>query len=788
MGFGLQDPDFVYMMNEIKSIFKDSSIQHYAILPDVDDSLKEFWLQDYNIRILGYKTVKLSNGEKSHKELLSILDALVSDKDEKEKIEIENYDYDVENLDDSDKLSLIKYSNNIKLNFEQSISVIIPMRARKKENELLLNSIDINTVLHSANKIILLGRPGYGKTFSVRKHCFELAKQLFEGIISEKYNIGDLLVPVYLDLKTYNGDLWKMVDEQFPNNKCREKMIRLGKMLFILDAYNEVPNKFFAEGQIQEQLKDFVDSISSCKVIITSRTEETLDKLGYDIYSIEEIEKKFIIEYIVSIEKIIPKKFEKEIIDTLRKPIFFKLLSDHKIKVEESKTPTYIYRSYFNNLSEAFNQRFNLNISLENILKPIAYNLIEDGSEAFSIVELENQIKQNVRFEDSNDYDLTTIVNWLIESQEIFVPLPNYKLSFFHQSITEYLAALELSILYKVSPSILRRCLRFKRWDYVLLMVVEFLDSVEVDNFIKDVINVDIALAMRASKYCESEQGKISDCILDYLYANVETLPNFRIYQLVDLIKDIPVVVGNENNIRRFARIKNSIGGAVTALLLKIDKETAKNEAINELFSNTDNFNYCRQIGSSLKGNLAFNEAIKLFEKVRDDYTVDAEGLTSAIEELLLYYDKEDILQKIGPINKLNTNQITIILNILYENKSIDDFKTFINLVMTGYGKAIFYLYCLVDDLNEVDDYMYKDKFLDELIKLINLNTEGCAEYGIQLLEKMNLLNNSLEQYLKQKIKTEKGLGRLVLSYCLNNNEIFLSELKSMLSNNLYSS
>lgn len=54
VGFGLRDPDFLYLRDLLLNTYKGGNRDHYAIMADIDDHQIEYWRQEYGIRLIGY--------------------------------------------------------------------------------------------------------------------------------------------------------------------------------------------------------------------------------------------------------------------------------------------------------------------------------------------------------------------------------------------------------------------------------------------------------------------------------------------------------------------------------------------------------------------------------------------------------------------------------------------------------------------------------------------------------------------------------------------------------------
>lgn len=73
VGFGLRDPDFLYLKDVLASIFEGAERDHYAVISDVSDPESFYWRKNFGIHILSYAT---KNDGRDHGDILRLLDEL----------------------------------------------------------------------------------------------------------------------------------------------------------------------------------------------------------------------------------------------------------------------------------------------------------------------------------------------------------------------------------------------------------------------------------------------------------------------------------------------------------------------------------------------------------------------------------------------------------------------------------------------------------------------------------------------------------------------------------------
>jgi len=102
-------------------------------------------------------------------------------------------------------------------------------------------NLDISEILREKSNILILGEPGYGKTYSVKKMLFEITTTKEEEFINK--------IPVFLNLSVYGEKYSSIIDgivQLFQNyiNDIKQihlsKYLKEGKLIIILDGLDEV--------------------------------------------------------------------------------------------------------------------------------------------------------------------------------------------------------------------------------------------------------------------------------------------------------------------------------------------------------------------------------------------------------------------------------------------------------------------------------------------------------------------------------------------------------------------
>ncbi len=79
IGFGLRDPDFIYVRDLLSNTYKGGVRDHYAILADISEAEIDYWRINYGIHLAGYRTTAHADTSKDHRALLTFLDNLLTE-------------------------------------------------------------------------------------------------------------------------------------------------------------------------------------------------------------------------------------------------------------------------------------------------------------------------------------------------------------------------------------------------------------------------------------------------------------------------------------------------------------------------------------------------------------------------------------------------------------------------------------------------------------------------------------------------------------------------------------
>lgn len=772
LGFGLRDLDFLYVKDTLANTYKGGTIDHYAIMPDVSEQERTYWKKNYGIHILSYAT---SPEDYGHRQLLDILQQLNNSFTESSaKIDTNK---DLNTGFTSEKiLAVARYSANIVHSFGIQNNTHIPLRIsfRGKENSTdpfenlnIFDHSDVETFLEKYQQnAILIGNPGAGKSYSLRRTLFQIAQKVQSACLHKKFDVENIDFPVYIDLKLYDGDIFEMINQILPPEFSIQDLAYFKKVLFFFDSYNELPDKYSDNSKFKDDLTKLLTTLENSSTIITSRFSEGLTNLNYPVYQIENIDYEFIEKKLAESNSQIPNIFRREIINLLQKPLFFRLYQDQKISLFPEMIPVDIYKSFIKNVVFELKKDLGIDIPLEKIFQSLAYDLINRGTETFTLSEIEEILSDPQLSKADKAINTISLTNWLI-SENFIIPSSKSRLSFFHQSITEYFASLELAERYKDNSDVLNSILKYTRWDQCLYLTLGFLNKKNTIKFIQKIIKTDLLLAVKATKYLEYN----FDEILLQILKMIQKMRHID-YSLSHHLAELPANKTHKEILLQILNKKGNMGGTAAKLLQRIYDEDIKNILIKAMFENPLDFNFGSNLGEALSEIIEFQEFKLLFEKIKDiniDETEweDGSGLAQGMENIAKSFRHDDIFEYFQDWTKFDELQKNIIARIVYTEADDRSLSLLTEMVISGEKVAIFPFYIHLKFTSSEYSLNWATIPTSIIHSLINkLEVDRVGEWALECMFVILKERKDLLDYAKGLSAELRGMKKVAILYC----------------------
>jgi hypothetical protein len=783
LGFGLRDPDFIYLRDLLANTYKGGTRDHYAIMADVSEPEVDYWLRNYGIHLVGYGTTELSDNSKDHSKLLDLLDSLL----ERIPVEAEAETPSFDPTSPEILLSLARHASALarspKLMPEFAIRVH-PVIRRTNELWFSQDKFDhapVETFLDSGpDRAVLIGLPGAGKTYSLRRAAARLAERLNQACLEEKFDIKRIIVPIYVDLKLYRGNFEQLVSQSLPSSLPLCELVRVFKVKVFLDSFNEMPREFWESGSYESDLNSFIKSIGHSSIIIGSRTSDGLSKLDFSAYCLDEIDHDTVIDELRRLGIAIEGRFSNETLRLLQRPFYFQYIASGAIVLPKESHPRDFYECLFANLNEAFFIRFGRTLRLEESLAAVAYESLNDGEEAFPIVELLDALSISLDQANINDVLSRDIANWLV-SRSVLLPYSGSRVAFVHQSVTEYLAAAELARRYLVDQQTLKEKLTLTRWDQALFLTLSLLPPNLGESFLRDVIKADLILAIHAAKYLETGRDEVITQLLIEVTKRNKLQPAHK-WRLEWSLADLPISEVHEPQLRAIIECGGSLGSVAAIRLLELKGERVKEEMLQLLYERRGDFNFGNRLGRALKAfsspkdlSTIIHWADTLQTEITDQDPEDSlGGFISGAAEFMGGIDLSVLWDQL--IRSIKGNDIPsvrrkIVCQVLHGHHSSEALNCAAELLIKGVVEATTAISFIVSHGKKEEDISW-DAFTSEHLVRLQFIAENSDDYwAVDALRCLCEARSDLALILAGVASKKHGVAKAAFRYCVYPND-----------------
>lgn len=784
LGFGLRDPDFLYLKDLLANTYKGGSRDHFAIMADITESESDFWRRNYGIHFISYKTKDKPNKRKDHSELLRLLDSLVKGKSS------HTSKLDFAPLDPTAILALTRHASALARS--PQITPEFTIRVHSEQRKLNSSFFYRNNLDHSivdkfldksTQSTILTGLPGAGKSYSLRRASARAAEKLYEACLSESFSNETIVVPILADLKMYRGDLVKLVSNTLPKSLPFTDVIRAYNLKIFLDSFNEMPREYLESGEYEADFLNFISKIGNTPMIIASRTNDGLKKLELPTFCLDQIDEAEVKSEIQKLGIEIEGRFSREIMQLLQRPFYFQYVLNQTIKLPNGSHPRDFYQLFFENLQSKFSSNFKIQVNLKEILSITAYNALNNGEEAFLLSALLAELKNRLELLNTNKTDVRDIANWLV-SHSILIPYTGGRVAFLHQSITEFLAASELANRYSLNPYILKEKLSFLRWDQAIFLTLSLLPSDKSEMFFKDIISTDIVLALNAVKYLEIGREEVVSKLLSEICKRSPI--NRRLEDGIEhaLSSSVPITDQHEPYLRKLLLYKGLLGGAAAKRLIELKGVGIKDEMMNLLVECADDYNFCvNSIARSLKPFITESdiesitkmvhviEESSCSESIFDKNSGFIYGVSSLLSELELSTVCSAFIPR-DESKEVPKVCAEIICDVIKDHNTTHALNIAAGLLLRGVKRAAVSIYFITKFSKPDVTFSWASFSIPHVDLLISLiYNENSEDWGCEALTCLCSARADLEEYVKKQAEDKSGINKVILLHCISPND-----------------
>ncbi len=520
-----------------------------------------------------------------------------------------------------------------------------------------------------------------------------------------------------------------------------------------------------------------------------------MNKLDVPVFSIDTVNRAFVEAHLDKSGLNITGLFQDEILSILQRPFFFQLVLSGSLALPKVTQPRDIFNAYVSRLTSDFQSRFKTTFNVMTPLAALAQEGIDQGEEAIPVATAIRMIQTELTTTEVDVANATDILNWLV-SYDFLQPLSCGRLAFFHQSITEYLAATELARSYTTNPHILRDKLLLRRWDQALFLTLSLLPEKQAEKFLEDVIAMDFNLALYAVKFMETGKDVVVERLLVEILAKVaaDWEVNFEISSALE--SSFPVSLRHEPLLRDLIKLRDMVGGSAASLLLSLRGGDAKNELLELLVENCDDYNFCSVIGRALCSSTTDADVpllVKLADRVQERLKAKEinryEGFDSALGYMLSGLAPSVVYNAFFDTNnplKEQEVRLAVLCAFLQEAQTNEALNISAELILASVEEAaicVHFISSFSDKKDSLNWSSFGEDHVAKLIEFIRNAEEDKGPWGINALRDICIARPDLAFLVRDVAKNTTGILRIVLlsTVAINDYELVFDSLKTLM-------
>jgi hypothetical protein len=662
-------------------------------MANVDPQEVPYWRDNYGIHLVSYISAPEASPEVAHAELLTTLDCVAASLDG----DISHQVLPVVYTTADRELSLLRHAKRVQTLAPPSPHDAIPLRAeprgagyqRHLRDFYRTSATEALRVFRA--KVALTGPPGAGKSFAVRMAAAGLAEVLIENLLrSDHPDVG--VVPTYVDMKLYEGDLWGMALSSFTIGVPVAELVAQGAVAFFIDGINEVPARFDEDGALVADLAKFLAHAGTCSVVLVTRFGDELAGLDLPEVVLDEIDWPYLEAHLPDFGLSEPPP---EIVALLRRPLFYRLLHGSPLSAD-IRSPHAIYAAVVKRVAAECSADVEVEVDLMQLFGPLAFDCVGRGQQLILLGDVVRQIKAVY----GDSIDALQLVDRLI-GESFLAPNASQRVSLFHHSVTEYLASYRLAQLYAMEHGILGRCLASVQWNHAILLSLGFLPAESRRPFLTEVIRAAPALAVRALAFLD-DRDRWAPAILDRL-ATLEVLGFEDEVDVGHEFERLQFEKAHEALLAKVADRNDMLGGVALAKIVEVLGKEAVRRCLDRILDPDTDFNFKTAAGRSIaelvtRADLEYlAERLGAVEVASEDVWAWRHGeesrgtgdLTSGAAAVLGDTTPDDLESWIGPIREAPVLVRAAVLSQLTDSLSGSHLRLALDLLETDTAQAV---------------------------------------------------------------------------------------------------
>ena len=237
-------------------------------------------------------------------------------------------------------------------------------------------------------RTLLIGLPGAGKSYAIRRSAARLAEELNKSCLAESFEPESVVVPVLADLKTYQGKSRGAGERNAPCGPAvRDGVEALSRRKSFSTRSMRCLESTWRTGTGESDFAKFAAGLGKSSIVIASRTVDGLEGLGLSTYTLDHVDEKDVVSELERVNVTVAGTFSREVMALLQRPFYLGYVTSGAIQLPEEAHPRDFYRALLGNTNKGFEERFNTELEIETVLARVAYDAIDRGEEAFALEE-----------------------------------------------------------------------------------------------------------------------------------------------------------------------------------------------------------------------------------------------------------------------------------------------------------------------------------------------------------------------------------------------------------------
>ena len=758
VGCGLRDPDFLMVLDAIAEDYRGGAQEHYCLTLNPHPDEVRYWRETYGVHLIGYPDAPVGDSN-PHSQLLPTLVQLAT-----------NYSRSpttpASEIPSSDQtLALIRLAaRNRRLTDSAEGVDVIPLRLAVREagDRPRKWNLHRSTLYSSAlgefdGRVFVYGPPGAGKSFGALCHIRRLATELLTKCAADDTPFHELVLPVYVPLRLYGGDLQDLVEQELPAGLDPSELVTC-KLFIVLDGANEVPQAHLDDGSFFSQLDALLTTVpfQSATVLMLGRAIDEAPR-DFLVFELDEIDHAWLFEHLPS------QLTEGELWRPLVRPIIYRMVRDGIVSLSEAMSPADFYKGYFSQLVQRLGER--LSTGALQALSAMAFDTVAEGSQAISFARVVTRLGRH-------HADPKTLGARLVDL-EFLQPVAGSRVVFPHHSFLEYLAALELAHREVIRPGTVTDLLTQRSWDYVAVLAASVTDGDARRSIITQLVQVDIRTAVRAVLYA----GSASPAVVSEILTAIPNLwPSAAAgFSLGNLVTRLPVGPEHDGLVKFLLELPGGIGAVGAALFVKLRGRDGADTIINALVQAKDDYNKCSGIGHALAPIMDLRTLATLLTRLEAatmDYGFDWSTIEDGSPEQVLSTATADAMEALPPSEVLSAVspdsatglRLRILTSWLWDNRSVEGLQATLTLLRRGERAAIFPFYSYLAFPRDLDpsEFHIDEDTVTTLIRFAG--DPYFDEWAAQALVLLGHLLPSTREVMSTYVSSSDGILELLLT------------------------